>query len=210
MVTTEPFEEHTERYEEWFETHDAAYRSEVEAVDELLPDTNRALEIGVGSGRFADPLEIPVGIDPSRNMLARARNRDIEVGVGVAEHLPFQRESFDAVLLVTTICFVDDVTATLKETRRVLDTQGRLVVGFVDKQSSLGQRYQEIRDDSHFYRNATFFSTEELRSALKNHGFTNITVRQTLFSGLDGIDTPEESYEGFGEGSFIVITGQLP
>ena len=207
MPITTPFEEHTDRYEEWFEAHDAAYESELEAVRELLPDADRSLEIGVGSGRFAGPLGFGVGIDPSPKMLAHARERGIEVTVGVAEALPFRDGTFDAALIVTTICFVDDVARTLEEARRVLAPDGRLVIGFVDKESPLGQHYQEVREENPFYRDATFLSTDELRSAMETAGFGDIAFRQTVFEDPGEMDAPEASREGYGEGSFVVIAG---
>ena len=100
MARIEPFEAHTERYEAWFERHDAAYISELLALRPFVPLTGRGLEIGVGSGRFAAPLGVQVGIDPSRAMLDRARARGIEVLEGIAEDLPFADDSFDHALVV--------------------------------------------------------------------------------------------------------------
>lgn len=205
MPITEPFEEHTDRYEEWFEAHEPAYESELAAIRDLLPADGRGLEIGVGSGRFAGPLEVEVGIDPARNMLAHARERGIEVGVGVAERLPFRGGSFDAALIVTTICFVDDLAATLEEAHRVLAPDGRLVIGFVDRESPLGKRYQEMREENPFYRDASFHSTDELREAMVAAGFGDFALRQTIFEIPGEMDAPEASREGYGEGSFVVI-----
>ena len=205
MPITEPFEEHIDRYEEWFEVHDAAYASELSAVRDLLPEEGRGLEIGVGSGRFAGPLGLDVGIDPAPTMLANARERGVEVAVGVAEALPFRDGSFDAALIVTTICFVDDVPATLEEARRVLAPDGRLVIGFVDKESPLGQHYQDKREENPFYRDATFLSTGELESAMRAAGFGDIAFRQTIFENPGGMTAPEEPREGHGDGSFVVI-----
>jgi len=207
MPITDPFEELTDRYEEWFEAHEAAYESELQAIRRFLPDADRTLEIGVGSGRFAGPLECDVGVDPAPAMLANARKRGIEVAVGVAESLPFREGTFDAALIVTTICFVDDVPATLDEARRVLAPDGRLVIGFVDRESPLGQRYQKMREENPFYRDATFHSADELRSAMRAAGFDDIAFRQTIFESPGDMTAPEGSREGYGEGSFVVIAG---
>jgi hypothetical protein len=66
MARIAPFERHTGRYERWFGRHEAADLSELRVLRELLPDPGLALEIGVGTGRFAGPLGIAVGIEPSR------------------------------------------------------------------------------------------------------------------------------------------------
>jgi ubiquinone/menaquinone biosynthesis C-methylase UbiE len=102
-----PFEAHYERYEQWFETHQAAYASELLALRPLVPLVGQGIEIGVGTGRFAGPLGVSVGLDPSDAMLARAAARGIETVKGTAEALPFPDQAFDYALVVTTICFVD-------------------------------------------------------------------------------------------------------
>src|SRR5690606_16354886 len=118
--------------------------------------------IGVGTGRFAKPLGIAIGIDPSLKMLARARNRGVGVVCRVAEALPFRDEVFDHALIVTTICFVDDARAMLAEARRVLRPEGAVVIGFIDRTSRLGRHYEAHRDESVFYRDAVFFSADEV------------------------------------------------
>lgn len=133
------FEAHAERYEAWLARNEAAYLSELLAVRAFLPWSGRSLEIGVGSGRFA-PLGIPVSVDPSPTMLALAAVRGIEVVAGTAEQLPFPPACFDYTLIVTTICFVDSPTRMLAEAHRVLK-EGALVIGFVDRDSSLGRDY---------------------------------------------------------------------
>ncbi|MFB6273740.1 MAG: class I SAM-dependent methyltransferase [Salinibacter sp.] len=58
-------------------------------------------------------------------MRHRARRRGIDVREGVAEDRPYDVNRFDVVLLVTTICFVDDVEQSLAEAYRVLAPGGR-------------------------------------------------------------------------------------
>ena len=42
--------------------------------------------------------------------------------------MPFHDRQFDLILLVTVICFVDDVSTLFRELRRVLKTDGQLIV----------------------------------------------------------------------------------
>ncbi|SFC36343.1 Methyltransferase domain-containing protein [Halobiforma haloterrestris] len=205
MPTTAPFEEHAERYEGWFEEHEDAYRSELEALDRLVPSTGRGLEIGVGSARFAAPLGIEVGVDPAEAMLERARDRDVDAVRGVAESLPFRDGSFDTALIVTSICFVDDIPTTLAEADRVLRPSGSLVIGYIDRESPVGRKYQETKEHNPFYRDATFVSTDELVEQLEAAGFTDFEFVQTIYHWLDEIDGPEPVEEGYGEGSFVGI-----
>ncbi len=64
--------------------------------------------MGVGTGRFALPPGITVGVEPALAMTSIARKRGIEVYEARAEELPFDNESFDFVVMVTTICFLRD------------------------------------------------------------------------------------------------------
>ena len=205
MPKTEPFEKFTERYEAWFEKHKYAYLSELEAVRKLLPKEGKGAEVGVGTGRFAAPLGIKLGVEPSKAMAEIARRRGIEVIEGVAESLPFLDESLDYLLMVTTICFVDDPEKALREAYRVLKPGGALIIGFVDRNSPIGWEYEQNKEKSVFYREARFFSTEELLELLKKVGFKKFEIVQTLFHRLDEIKEVEPVKPGYGEGSFVVI-----
>ena len=77
MPRTAPFEAHHRRYDDWFVRHAAAYQSELLAVRALLPWRGLGLAIGVGTGRFAAPLGVQIGIDPAREVLDYATNRGI-------------------------------------------------------------------------------------------------------------------------------------
>jgi SAM-dependent methyltransferase len=205
MPKAAPFKEYTDRYEGWFEEHEAAYQSELDALRRLLPTPGYGVEIGVGSARFAAPLGLQVGLDPADEMLVYARERGIDVVKGVAERLPFRNETFDTALIVTTICFVDDITRTLAEAERILNPSGRLVIGYIDKNSPVGQIYEETKEENPFYREAVFVSTEELVEALEAAGFTEFEFVQTIYHWLDEIDSPEPVEEGYGDGSFVGI-----
>ncbi|MEF8853408.1 MAG: class I SAM-dependent methyltransferase [Haloarculaceae archaeon] len=205
MPKSEPFERHTDRYEDWFETHEAAYRSELDALDRLVPEPGSGVEVGVGTARFAAPLGIEVGVDPAWGMLARARERGIDAVRGVAEALPFGDGAFDTVLIVTTICFVDDIPETLTEARRVLDPDGALVLGYIDRDSPVGRIYREKQAENPFYREATFVSTDELVDELEAAGFAEFEFVQTVYDWPGDVDGPQPVEPGYGEGSFVGI-----
>ena len=170
-----------------------------------MPLTGRGLEIGVGSGRFAAALGIPVGLDPSPAMLALARARGIDVVRGVAEDLPFADDSFDHALVVTTLCFVDSPGAMLAEARRVLKPAGTLVIGFIDRDSALGQDYDAHRADSVYYRDARFFSAGEVERLLLEAGFRARAWGQTLTRPLADGREIEPVQPGRGDGAFVVV-----
>jgi len=141
-------------------------------------------------------------------MLTRAVERGVEVVRGVAEALPFPDGSFDHVLIVTTICFVNSPEKMLAEVRRVLGPGGRLVMGFVDRETPLGRTYLEHQSESVFYREATFFSTEEVHALLTAQGFVVRAWGQTLFRPLAENTEIEPALPGTGKGAFVVLAAE--
>lgn len=205
MAKTEPFDKYTAQYEQWFELNKYAYESEILAIKALLPATGEGLEIGVGSGLFAKPFGIKYGIDPSEKMREIARKRGIDAIDGTAESLPYEDSRFDFALMVTTICFLDDVEAALKEAHRVIKPGGSLIISFVDKNSALGKQYLQHKNESLFYEIATFYSVDEVIFFLKKAGFKDYTFTQTVFHYLYEIHAVEPVKEGYGEGSFVAV-----
>lgn len=208
MARIAPFEAHTQRYEDWFARHDAAYRSELAVLKELMTEPALGLEVGVGTGRFAAPLGVEFGLDPSLRMLRHARRRGIKVVCGVAEALPFGNAAFDRVLIVTTLCFVDDARAMCREAARVLRPGGSIIIGFIDRTSGLGRQYQAHKEENVFYRDATFFSAREVARLLFDTGFDEPTWRQTLTKPLAETISVESSCPGFGAGAFVAVRAE--
>lgn len=204
----EPFILHHRRYDDWFERHRAAYVSELLAVRALLPWEGRGLEIGVGTGRFAGPLGVQFGIDPAVETLRYARGRGVTVACAVAEALPFADAVFDYALVVTTICFVNDARAMLREIARVLRPEGTIVIGMIDREGPLGHEYLTRRAEHVFYRAATFYSAAEVEALLTKTGFGRFVWVQTVSAPLSEIHEIEPVRPGTGRGAFLVVGAQ--
>lgn len=82
------------------------------------------LEVGVGSGRFAEATGIEDGVDPSPALLEKARGRGVKVKLGRGEDLPYEANSFGGVFILFTLCFLDDPEKALCEAKRVLKSGG--------------------------------------------------------------------------------------
>ena len=68
------FEESAREYDAWFDRHRLVYESELRALKRFMGSGGIGLEIGVGTGRFAVPLGIEVGVEPAAAMADLARS----------------------------------------------------------------------------------------------------------------------------------------
>jgi ubiquinone/menaquinone biosynthesis C-methylase UbiE len=174
------FNEHAGDYDVWFDEHNSIYQAQLRILRGAVPDFQRGLEVGVGSGRFAVPLGIHCGIDPSHNLALMAKHRDIEVALGEAEHLPYPAGSFDYVLMMTVICFLNNVPRAFKETYRVLGQGGTFVTGFIEAGGEIFQKYRHEPVKGRFLRFATFRTCDEVFGFFKDAGFEKVSVLQRV------------------------------
>ena len=184
------------------------YQSEVQAVKRFVPQNGKGIEIGVGTGRFSVPFGITVGVEPSGAMAEIARKRGITVYDAKADNLPFDDSTFDFALMVTTICFLEDPLQALKEIRRILCPDGKIIIGMLDKDSPLGNEYDAKKKSSKFYQYAEFYSVNQVLEWLRISGYDHVQVLQTIFHNPEEITALEPVKEGHGEGLFVVISAQ--
>lgn len=204
----QPFEESAQEYDAWFDRNPLAYESEILALKKFLAPQVRGLEIGVGTGRFAVPLGIKIGVEPAKSMADMARQRGIRVIRAVGEFLPFRSASFHLTLLVTTLCFLRDPQRALAEATRILQPGGQVLIGMIDRDSPLGRSYEAHKQESKFYRQANFLSIGRVLEWLTRLNYRKVEVCQTLFRELSDITHLEPVRAGHGEGGFVVITAQ--
>jgi len=173
------FDKNYERYDTWYEQH-----------------------------RFAGPLGIQFGIDPSKQMLEIAKKRGINVQPASGENLPFSDASFDYIAIIITVCFVKNPQEVIKEASRVLKKNGKIILGIVDKNSFLGKFYRNKK--SIFYKQASFFTIKELTGLLVSAGFSNASYYQTLYDLPDRINSIQKPEKEYGKGGFVVIKACKP
>ena len=198
------FDNLVREYEEWFEKHPEIYKEEIKTIKALLPK-GEGLEVGVGTGRFALPLGIKKGIEPSKAMAEVARSRGIEVIELRAEEMDFEEE-FDFILMVTTICFVKDPLKTIKNCYKALKKGGFLLVAFVDLNSPLGRFYEKNKEKSKFYKFATFFTKDDIIHLMKKAGFKEFECVENLYG--DSLDNLKFEIKKCNGGAFKVIRGR--
>ena len=208
-----PFDGLALEYDAWFDREGSLIFSiEVQAFRELLPSLPKPwLEIGVGSGRFAQALGIETGVDPSIKLIEMARHRGLTAFLGRGEQELFDEESFGTVFLIVTLCFLDSPLDVLREANRILVPGGKIVLGLVLKESHWGQFYQQKKEKRHrFYRYANFYSCDEVVRLIVQAGFVTEKIVSTLFQKPGEVRCAEEPKEGyFSDAGFtIIVTGK--
>lgn len=209
-----PFDFLAEAYDAWFEEEEGRliFASEVAALQTLLPGLPRPwVEIGVGSGRFAQALQIDLGLDPAPRLLELARRRGIQVVQGFGEKTPFPDAAFGAAFLIVTLCFVPSPLEVLREVWRILKPNGQVVVGFVPRGSPWGELYEAKKAAGHrFYRHARLLTLNELQDLLSQAGFAlPHHLSSTLFQPPGQVQGQEAPREGFfPQAGFVALAAQ--
>ncbi|MBN1160803.1 MAG: class I SAM-dependent methyltransferase [Dehalococcoidales bacterium] len=206
-----PFDDLAKEYDAWYDGEGSLiFANEVQAFQKILPYLPKPwLEIGVGSGRFAQALGIDTGIDPSNELIKIARSRGINASIGRGEELTFNDESYGTVFLIVTLCFLDSPLEALKEANRILMPGGKLVLGLVLKESPWGKLYQQKKDEGHrFYKYAKFYSCREIVRLMFKAGFVGEVMISTLMQKPGDVAVVEEPKDGYyPEAGFTILVG---
>jgi SAM-dependent methyltransferase len=208
-----PFVDMASEYDRWFDKEGSLiFLTEMRALAEISPELPKPwLEIGVGSGRFAQALGIEAGVDPSIKMVELARTRGVNAFVGRGEQMLFDEGSFGTVFLITTLCFLGSPRSVLRETNRILTPGGKIVLGTILKESPWGQFYEGKKARGHrFYRYANFNSFDEVSRLLAQTGFVVERVVSTLFEKPGAVQHIGNSEEGYrpDAGFTVIVAGR--
>ena len=205
-MTANPFETSASIYDQWYDAFPQTFQCEILALRALLPPPGQWLEVGVGTGRFAEQLNIQMGVEPTDGMAALARERGINVVRGVAEALPLEANSQNAIFFITTLCFVQDLHAAMAEAYRVLKPNGHCIIGLLPLDSALGTITLARAKDDLFFKAANLRSKQDVLSALDSAGFLFEASSQTLIGDPASFETSVPTQEsGHDRGSFVVF-----
>ncbi|WP_339061126.1 class I SAM-dependent methyltransferase [Tepidibacillus marianensis] len=177
------FDAFAKDYDEWYESKLGSFVDVVEKnlVEELAqPKPNeKVLDMGSGTGTYSlwlARLGLDVtAFDQSIEMLKVAHSKaqrqggkPIQFVQGNAEKIPFEENTFDLVVSVTAVEFMDEPVNALQEAVRVLKPGGRLVIGLLTKHSPWGELYTEKAkvDPNNLFAKAHLYTEEEVSQLL--------------------------------------------
>jgi len=208
------FDSHASEYDAWYDTEagKAIFAMEVDCLKPLLHGYSRPyLEVGVGSGRFAQALGIEYGVEPAPALAHMAKNRGVKVTEATGEELPFPDKMFGGLLMAFTLCFMDKPQKALQEAWRVLQPEGGLVLGLILQNSPWAEFYASKGREGHpIYSKAKFFSKDEVESLLRVCGFKVADYRSTLFQppgqSTYHLESPVSGY--FQSAGFVAVGSQ--
>jgi SAM-dependent methyltransferase len=176
-------------YEAWYHTARGRWVGEAEyaLAARLLAARpgDSLLDVGCGTGWFtrraaADDL-LATGLDRNADWLDYARTRsspDLSWVQGDARVLPFADASFDHVLSIAALCFVDDERRAVAEAVRV--ARRRFAIGWLNR-SSLLYLQKGRGGGSGAYRGARWHSAREVRALFSGLKVRKLTLRSAIF-----------------------------
>ncbi|MEM9953248.1 MAG: class I SAM-dependent methyltransferase [Chloroflexota bacterium] len=129
-----------------------------QAIADVVGDSGRVLEIGVGTGRIGYPVASAgchvVGFDLSADMLGEtdfhkptALSGSLNVMQADMHHIPSPSNGYDGVLAVHVLHLATDWQRVMREAIRVLRIDGAFIIGndWIDPASVTGRLRNEVR-----------------------------------------------------------------
>ena len=206
-------------YDAWYRTPRGGWIGEVEyqLLHRLLaPDAGATLlDVGCGTGyftrRFAQDAGLHVtGLDPNREWLdyARTHGGPNETYIaGDALELPFPDASFDFVVSITALCFIQDEQQALREILRIART--RFALGLLNR-SSLLHRQKGRSGGTGGYRGAHWHTLSEIQELFRGVAARDILVRTAVLvpsAGAIARIIEQLAPNMLPWGAFIAVTG---
>ncbi len=174
---TQLFDDWPEAYDRWFTTPIGSLvrRYELELIIHLLKPkrSEDILDAGCGTGVFTIDILASgskvVGLDISFPMLKRAGKKlkefPFQMVLGNILNLPFPESSFDKVVSVTALEFIEDAKEAIGELFRVTRKGGTIVVATLNSLSPwASRRIAEAKERPTLFEKAIFRSPGELCS----------------------------------------------
>ncbi len=176
-------------YDQWYETPRGRWIGRREAelvVEHLQPRAGESLlDVGCGTGfftrTFAASMDGPVlGVDTNSEWVEYARQRDVgraSYEVADARNLPYPSASYDLVVSMTALCFVEDEVQAVREILRV--ARRRVAIGLLNRHSLLW--LEKGRNGGRgAYRGAHWHTVREAKDLFRDQAVQHLQVHTAI------------------------------
>jgi ubiquinone/menaquinone biosynthesis C-methylase UbiE len=141
----------------------------IETLCAELKNCRLILDVGVGTGRFAEPLQKAgfevVGIDISKKMMSKATEKGVQnLVVADARFIPFKEKSFDAAISVHLLHLVSEWKKVLGEVCRT--TRHNMFSLYYAYKDPVRQAYYSIMKMHGYERHRAGKSEQDLRDSI--------------------------------------------
>jgi len=199
-------------YDDWYSHPQGrqVLKAELTALESLIPDSGLGLEVGAGTGVFAESLSEKdrtiICLDPSGAMLAKARERKMPAIMGVGEHIPITEGAVGFAYMVTTLEFLEYPVAAFNQVRETTKKDAPLTIMFINADSAWGSLYRRIgAKGDPVFRHARLRSLPEVHEMLVEAGYVIQESVGTLTTGPAELDVGGELKEPGPETGVIVV-----
>lgn len=177
-------------YDDWYEHPQGkqVFQAEKEAVEQMIPKTGLGVEIGAGTGVFAESLtkegRVILCVDPSVEMLKKAKERNLPCVLGVGDTIPLRKGLIGFNYMITVLEFLNNPVRLFKEIKKNSKENACLSVLFINTESSWGDLYRDIgAKGDPVFQHARLYSLGEVSGMLENAGYEISDAKGTLNSG---------------------------
>jgi ubiquinone/menaquinone biosynthesis C-methylase UbiE len=176
-------------YDEWYNHPQGrqVFDAERKAVQHMIPSSGLGVEIGAGTGVFAESLtddeRTIICLDPSVMMLSKAKDRGLPCILGYGDFLPLRLDTVDFVYMITVLEFINEPIEVFKEIKQTAKENAVLSILFINSDSSWGKLYREIGSKGDpVFRHAKIYTLEEVYRLLNSTGYRLTSALGTLNS----------------------------
>ena len=167
------------------------FEIERRAFHSILPFLRKPWSaLGMGSGRLARTLDIPGRMGKERNFLKMTRARKVPV--------------------ICTLCLSPSPAPFLKECHHLMRREGKILVGFIPRESPWGRFYAETQKGRRpIHRWGQLYSLKKMEHMMMDAGFSIQGYFSTLFQkpgGLKDLENPMKGYHP--QAGFLVLVGE--
>jgi hypothetical protein len=167
------------------------------------------LELGVWAHRKSPVLSLSGRKSVSKTSLQKGNWKGMRSPAGKGGSIPLDSQSVGSILMILPEGFACGLKRLLHESYRVLDTEGRIAIGFIPRESSWAQFYRKKRSRVSLTPPPRIYSLKEMEHRMMEAGFSIQGYLCTLFQKPGETKEFENPFRGYHlQAGFLVLLGE--